>query len=61
MGYTTEIDKDNIIATMYEHLPEDVCQMLEECKKKRDNEDLQAALASIKVDRRGKVMLHRKC
>ena len=29
--------------------------MLEERKKKRDEEDLLAALASIKVDRRGKV------
>ena len=40
---------------MYEHFPEDVCQMLEERKKKRDEEDLQVALASIKVDRRSKV------
>ena len=29
--------------------------MLEKRKKKRDDEDLKAALASIKVDRRGKV------
>jgi len=40
---------------MYEYFPEDVCQMLEERKKKRDEEDLQVALASIKVDRRSKV------
>ena len=50
-----EIDKENIILSTYEHLPEDVCLLLEERKKKRDEEDLQAALASIKVDRRGKV------
>ena len=37
------------------HLPEDVCLLLEERKKKRDEEDLLAVLASIKVDRRGKV------
>ena len=55
MCSTTKIDKDNIIPAMYEHVPEDVCQMLEERKKKHDEEDLQAALASIKVDRRGKV------
>ena len=55
MGSTTEIDKDNIIPATYEHLPKDVCRMLEERKKKRDEDDLQAALASIKVDRRGKV------
>ena len=55
MGSTTEIDKDNIIPATYEHVPEDVCQMLEERKKKHDEEDLQAALASIKVNRRGKV------
>jgi len=54
MGSNTEIDKENIIPS-YEHLPEDVRLLLEEHKKKRDEEDLQAALASIKVDRRGKV------
>ena len=55
MGSNTEIDKENIIPLTYEHLPEDVRLLLEERKKKRDEEDLQAALASIKVDRRGKV------
>ena len=55
MGSNTEIDKDNIIPATYEHLPEDVCLMLEERKKKRDEEDLLAVLASIKVVRRGKV------
>ena len=51
MGSTTEIDSDNIIPSTYEHLPEKVRLLLEERKKKRDEEDLQAALASIKVDR----------
>ena len=51
MGSNTKIDKENIIPSTYEHLPEDVRLMLEKCKKKRDKEDLQAALASIKVDR----------
>ena len=51
MGSTTEIDPDNIIPVTYEHLPEDVRLMLEERKKKRDEEDLLAALVSIKVDR----------
>ena len=55
MGSTTYVDKDNIIPATSEHLPEDIRQMLEERKKKRDEEDLKAALASIKVDRRGKV------
>ena len=55
MGSTTEIDKENIIPATYEHLPEDVRLVLEEHKKKRDEEDLLAALASIKVDRRGKL------
>ena len=55
MGSTTEIDKKIITPTTYEHLPEDVRLMLEERKKKGDEEDLLAALASIKVDRRGKV------
>jgi len=55
MGSTTEIDKDNTIPATYEHLPEDVRLVLEERKKKRDEEDLLAAIASIKVDRRGKV------
>ena len=55
MGSTTEIDKDNTIPATYEHLPEEVRLLLEESKKKRDEEDLLAALASIKVDRRGKV------
>ena len=54
MGSNIEIDKENIIP-MYEHLPEDICLMLEEHKKKRDEEDLLAVLASFKVDRRGKV------
>ena len=54
MGSNTEIDKENIIPS-YEHLPEDVRLLLEERKKKRDEEDLQAALASIKVGRCGKV------
>ena len=49
MGSTTKIDKENIIP-MYEHLPEDIRLMLEEHKKKRDEEDLKAAVASIKVD-----------
>ena len=51
MGSTSEIDKDDVILATYEHLPEEVRQMLEERKKKRDEEDLPAALASIKVDR----------
>ena len=52
---TQEIDKENIIPSTYEHLPEDVRLLLEERKKKRDEEDLLAVLASIKVDWRGKV------
>ena len=55
MGSTTEIDKKIITPATYEHLPEDVRLMLEERKKMGDEEDLLAALASIKVDRRGKV------
>jgi len=55
MRSTANIDKDNIIPTTEEHLPEDVRKLLEERKQKRDEEDLKAALASIKVDRRGKV------
>jgi len=31
MGSNTEIEKDNVIPATYEHLPEDVRQMLEEC------------------------------
>jgi len=45
---------------MYEHFPEDVRQMLEERKKKRDEEDLQVALASIKVDRAAKLLRSRR-
>ena len=55
MSSTTDVDKDNIIPATAEHLPEDIRQMLEEHKKKRDEEDLKVALAIIKVDRRGKV------
>ena len=55
IGSTTEVDKDNIIPATVEHLPKDIRQMLEERKKKHDEEDLKVALASIKVDRRGKV------
>ena len=55
MGSTTEVDKDNTIPCTEEHLPEDIRQLLEERKKKCDEENLKAALASIKVDRRGKV------
>ena len=49
MGSNAEVDKENIIPSTYEHLPKDVRLLLEERKKKRDEEDLQAALASIKV------------
>ena len=55
MGSTADVDKGNIIPSTEEHLPEDVRRLLEERKKKRDEEDLKAALASIKVDRHGKV------
>ena len=55
MGYNAEIDKKNIIPSTYVHLPKDVRLLLEEHKKKRDEEDLLAALATIKVDRCGKV------
>ena len=55
MGSTTEVDKDNTIPSTEEHLPVDIRQLLEERKKKCDEEDMKAALASIKVDRRGKV------
>ena len=55
MGSYTKINRDNIIEAIADHLPEDIRLMLEECKKKRDEEDLKAALASIKVDWRGKV------
>jgi hypothetical protein len=54
MGSTANVDAENI-QTTEEHLPEDIRQLLEEHKKKRDEEDLRAALASIKVDRHGKV------
>ena len=37
---------------MANHLPEDIRLMLEERKKKRDEEDLMAVLASIKVNHR---------
>ena len=55
MGSNTEVDKDDIIEATADHLPEVIRQMLEEHKKKRDEEDLKAAVASIKVDWRGKV------
>ena len=55
MGSTTKIDKENIIPSTYENLPEDVRLLLEERKKKHDEEDLKATLASIKVDRHGKI------
>ena len=55
MGSTTEIDKKIITPATYEHLPEDVRLMLEERKKMGNEEDLLAALASIKVDRHDKV------
>ena len=55
MGSTTELNKENIIPSTKEHLSEDIRQLLEERKKKCDEENLKAALASIKVDRRGKV------
>ena len=55
MASTTEVDKNNIIEATTDHLPDDIRQLLEERKKKRDEEDLKAALESIKVDRRGKV------
>ena len=55
MGSTTKIDKENIIPATYEHIHEDVRLVLEERKEKHDEEDLLAALASIKVNRRGKV------
>ena len=55
MGSTANVDTENIIPTTEEHLPEDIRQLLEERKKKRDEEDLRAALASMKVDRCGKV------
>ena len=57
MGSTANVDTENIIPTTEEHLPVDIRQLLEERKKKRDEEDLKAALASIKVDRRGKVTM----
>ena len=55
MGSTANVDTENIIPTTEEHLPEDIRQLLEERKKKRDEEDLKVAFASIKVDRCGKV------
>ncbi|RLN12483.1 metal tolerance protein 7 isoform X3 [Panicum miliaceum] len=66
MGSITDLDKDNIIPSTIEHLPEDVHRMLQEhkkkrdeeeaeLKKKRDEEDLQPMLVSFKVDRRGNV------
>ena len=55
MGSNTEVDKDNIIEATADHLSKDIRLMLEERKKKCDEEDLKAALASIKVDRRGKI------
>ena len=50
MGSTTEIDKDNVIESTIDHLPKHFHQLLEECKKMCDEEDLEVALASIKVD-----------
>jgi glycyl-tRNA synthetase (class II) len=45
----------NIVEPTIDHRPEDVHQMLEESKKKHDEEDLQAVLASFKVDRWGNI------
>ena len=50
MGSNTEVDKDNIIEATADHLSKDTRLMLEERKKKCDEEGLKAALASIKVD-----------
>ena len=47
MGSNTEINKENIIPSTYEHLPEDVRLLLEERKKKRDEEDLQIGRAHV--------------
>jgi len=54
MGSATKVDKDNIIEATADYLPKDIRQMLEE-RKKCDKEELKAALASIKIDRRDKV------
>ena len=43
MDPNTEIDKENIIPLTYEHLPEDVRLLLEERKKKCDEEPRQCA------------------
>ena len=43
MGSNTEIDKDNIIPVTYEHLSEDVSLVLEEHKKKHDEESTSGA------------------
>jgi len=59
MASTTEVDKNNIIEATADHLPDDIRQLLEERKKKCDEEDVKAALESIKVDRRGKSLRSR--
>ena len=41
MGSTNELDKDNIVKLMYEQLPEETRKILEEHKKKHDNQDVQ--------------------
>lgn len=55
MGSNTELNKGNILALTYDQLPKEVRKMLEEHKKKRDEEDLRAMCASFRVDRRGNV------
>ncbi|XP_025828667.1 dehydration-responsive element-binding protein 3-like [Panicum hallii] len=51
----TKVNARNIIKPTIDHLREDVRQMLEERKKKCDEEDLQAVLAIFKVDRWGNI------
>ncbi|XP_022682664.1 metal tolerance protein 7 isoform X4 [Setaria italica] len=51
----SNVNAKNIMNPTFEQLPKEVRQMLEERKKKRDAEDLQAAIASFEVDRRGTV------
>ena len=49
------MDAKNVVTPTYEQLPEEARKLLEERKKKRDGEDLQAVLSSFTIDRRSTI------
>jgi hypothetical protein len=53
---TSEISNKNIVMASFDDVPEEVCKAFKECKKAREEKEMQELLPCYAKDRRGSIM-----